>query len=407
MISSPALFTAKDSGVADLNFSAFDCDHHYYEAEDAFTRYMDPQLKSRGIQWSEINGKRRLLVGGKINRFIPNPTFDPIAQPGCLDAYFRGRVSVSDIRDAFGDLEPIAERPEYRDKDAKIRKLDEQGIEGCFLFPTLGVGMESALENDIPALAAAFTAFNKWLLEDWGFNYKERLFAAPYITLANVDNAIRELEFAIENDARLINLRASTVTTHDGKKSPADKVFDPFWEQVNDSGLTVAFHAGDAAYDFMFAHWGLTTEFEAFRYDPLKRLLNYSNIADTVAALIGGGLFNRFPNIRVCTIENGSDWVSGLVKRLEKAYKQASYAFPSDPVELFRNHIWVAPYYEDDLLDLRDLLGVDHILFGSDFPHAEGLAEPTEFIHDLQGFNEQEIEKIMYLNGKNLVSPNA
>ena len=99
--------------------------------------------------------------------------------------------------------------------------------------------------------------------------------------------------------------------------------------------------------------------------------------------------------------------MSGLVKRLEKAYKQASYAFPSDPVELFRNHIWVAPYYEDDLLDLRDLLGVDHILFGSDFPHAEGLAEPTEFIHDLQGFNEQEIEKIMYLNGKNLVSPNA
>ena len=106
--------------MADLNFSAFDCDHHYYEAEDAFTRYMDPHFKGRGIQWSEINGKRRLLVGGKVNRFIPNPTFDPIAQPGCLDAYFRGKVSVSDIREAFGDLEPIAERPEYRDKDAKI-----------------------------------------------------------------------------------------------------------------------------------------------------------------------------------------------------------------------------------------------------------------------------------------------
>ena len=156
----------------------------------------------------------------------------------------------------------------------------------------------------------------------------------------------------------------------------------------------------------MFAHWGLTTEFEAFRYDPLKRLLTYSNIADTVAALIGGGLFDRFPKIRVCTIENGSDWVSGLVKRLGKAYKQASYAFPSDPVEIFRNHIWVAPYYEDDLLELRDLLGVDHILFGSDFPHAEGLADPTEFINDLQGFNQEEVEKIMYLNGKNLVSLN-
>ncbi|MEC7878672.1 MAG: amidohydrolase family protein, partial [Actinomycetota bacterium] len=69
-------------------------------------------------------------------------------------------------------------------------------------------------------------------------------------------------------------------------------------------------------------------------------------------------------------------------------------------------HIWVAPYYEDDLLELRDLLGVDHILFGSDFPHAEGLAVPTEFVHDLQGFNEDEIQKIMQSNGKKLISPN-
>ncbi len=364
-------------------------------------------MGKRAIQWATINGKKRLIVGGKVNRFIPNPTFDPIAQPGCLDAYFRGKVSVSDIRDAFGDLEPIINRPEYRNKDAKIDQLDEQGLEGCFLFPTLGVGMESALAHDLPALQAAFTAFNKWLADDWGFSYKERLFAAPYITLSDVEHAIKELEFALDKDARIINLRASAVTTRDGQRSPADKSFDPFWERVNESGITVAFHAGDAAYDFLFAHWGLSTEFEAFKYDPLKRLLSYSNIADTVAALIGGGLFDRFPNIRVCTIENGSEWVSGLLRRLEKAFKQASYAFPQDPVAAFCNHIWVAPYYEDDLLELRDLVGIDHILFGSDFPHAEGLANPTEFVHDLHGFTEEEIQKIMQLNGKELIVPNT
>ena len=393
--------------MTDLNFSPFDCDHHYYEAEDAFTRYIDPTMSKRAMQWAKINGKNRLIVGGKVNRFIPNPTFDPIAQPGCLDAYFRGKVSISDIRDAFGDLEPITDRPEYRNKDAKVNQLDAQDLEGCFLFPTLGVGMESALANDLPALQAAFTAFNKWLAEDWGFSYKERLFAAPYITLADVEYAVGELEFALENDARLINLRASGVTTQEGQRSPADKFFDPFWERVNESGITVAFHAGDAAYDFLFAHWGLSTEFEAFRYDPLKRLLCYSNIADTVAALIAGGLFDRFPNIRVCTIENGSEWVSGLLRRLEKAYKQASYAFPEDPVEVFRRHIWVAPYYEDDLLELRDLIGVEQILFGSDFPHAEGLANPTDFVHDLAGFTEEDIKKIMQTNGKGLITPNT
>ena len=262
------------------------------------------------------------------------------------------------------------------------------------------------MENDLPALQAAFSAFNRWLSEDWGFSYQERLFAAPYITLSNVQHAIAELEFALDNDVRVINLRASAVTTEDGQKNPAHTDFDDFWSRVNEAGITVAFHAGDAAYDFMFAHWGLSTEFEAFRYDPLKRLLNYSNIADTVAALISGGLFSRFPNIRVCTIENGSDWVSGLIRRFSKAFKQAGYAFAEDPIKTFQNHIWVAPYYEDDLMELRELIGVEHILFGSDFPHAEGLATPMNFLEDLGGFSSMEIEQIMSRNGRELVIPN-
>ena len=388
------------------DLKGFDCDHHYYEAEDAFIRHIDPAMMQRAMQWVNVNGKKRLMVGGKINRFIPNPTFDPIARPGCLDDYFRGKVSVSDMRDAFGELEPLSERPEYRDRDAKIDLLTKQNLDGCLLFPTLGVGMESALENDLPALQAAFSAFNRWLSEDWGFSYQERLFAAPYITLSNVQHAIAELEFALDNDARVINLRASAVTTEDGQKNPADTDFDDFWSRVNEAGITVAFHAGDAAYDFMFAHWGLSTEFEAFRYDPLKRLLNYSNIADTVAALISGGLFSRFPNIRVCTIENGSDWVSGLIRRFSKAFKQAGYAFAEDPIKTFQNHIWVAPYYEDDLMELRELIGVEHILFGSDFPHAEGLATPMNFLEDLGGFSSMEVEQIMSRNGRELVIPN-
>ncbi|MBT94459.1 MAG: amidohydrolase [Acidimicrobiaceae bacterium] len=389
------------------DLKGFDCDHHYYEAEDAFTRHMDPMMMQRAMQWVNINGKKRLMVGGKINRFIPNPTFDPIAKPGCLDDYFRGKVSVSNMRDAFGELEPLSERPEYRNRDAKVDLLSKQNLDGCLLFPTLGVGMESALEGDLLALQSAFSAFNRWLNEDWGFNYQNRLFAAPYITLSDVKHAISELEFAMDHDVRVINLRASAVTTADGQKSPADPSFDDFWQRVNDAGIAVAFHAGDAAYDFLFAHWGLSTEFEAFRYEPLKRLLNYSNIADTVAALISGGLFNRFPRIRVCTIENGSDWVSGLLRRFSKAYKQAGYAFAEDPVKTFQNHIWVAPYYEDDLMELRELIGVDHILFGSDYPHAEGLATPMDFLNDLEGFSSSEIEQIMHKNGRALVTPRS
>ena len=56
----------------------------------------------------------------------------------------------------FGDLDPIAEHPGYRNRDARVALLDEQGMDGALLFPTLGVGMQEALKHDVPALHAAF-----------------------------------------------------------------------------------------------------------------------------------------------------------------------------------------------------------------------------------------------------------
>ncbi len=63
----------------------FDADNHYYEAMDSFTRHIEPEYAKRAMQWAEIDGKTRLLVGGRVNRFIPNPTFDRLAKPGSLE----------------------------------------------------------------------------------------------------------------------------------------------------------------------------------------------------------------------------------------------------------------------------------------------------------------------------------
>lgn len=139
--------------MSELDFQPFDADHHYYEATDAFTRHIDPKMAKRCMQWAEVGGKQRLLVGGKINKFIPNPTFDPIAAPGSLEDYFRGRNTEGlDLKTMFGELDPISEHPEYRDRAARVRQLDEQGLSGALLFPTLGVGMQEALRRDLPAL---------------------------------------------------------------------------------------------------------------------------------------------------------------------------------------------------------------------------------------------------------------
>ena len=277
-----------------IDFAAFDADNHYYEAEDAFTRHMDPKMARRAMQWGTVNGRKCLLVGGKVNRFIPNPTFDPVAKPGCLDEYFRGRnPEGKSIREVFGDLEPI--NPAYRNRDARLALMDTQGLEGMFMFPTLGVGMEESLKQDPEALCAAFGAFNRWMDEDWGFSYKDRIFAAPYITLVDVDHAVAELEWSLARDARVVVMRAGPIHTPAGGVSPSDARFDPFWSRVNEAGITVAYHSGDSGYYEFYESWGLGTEFQSFDFNPLRLCMSPSPILDTMAALVCGGLFDRHP----------------------------------------------------------------------------------------------------------------
>ncbi len=391
--------------MSELGFRIFDADNHYYEAVDAFTRHIEPRMARRAMQWATVDGKTRLLVGGRVNRFIPNPTFDPVARPGALDDYFRGRIVADDIRAAFGELDPISAA--YRDRDARLAVMDAQDMEGCFLFPTLGVGMEEALTHDPEAAHAAFHAFNQWLEEDWGFAYQDRIFAAPYITLLDPDRATDEIDWVIERGARIIVMRAGPVMAPAGGRSPGDRVYDPFWSRIDRAGITVAFHSGDSGYGRYARDWGESDEMEAFRRSTFKAITTTDRpIIDTMAALVCHGVLTRFPNVRLATIESGSEWVPGLLKKLGKIWGQTPALFEGgDPVEQFRRQVWVAPYYEDDIAGLVRTIGADRVLFGSDWPHAEGLAEPSSFIDDIAELSSSDARLIMRENGLGLSRP--
>ena len=384
---------------------AFDADNHYYEAEDAFIRHVDPKMRARCMRWGEFDGKKRFVVGGKINRFVPNPTFDPCSKPGALNGYFRGKAEITSLREAFGDLEPIS--PAYRDPAARLQVMDSQGLTGAFLFPTLGVGMEGALSDDREALLVAFRGFNRWLLDDWTYNYKDRIFAAPYLTLVDVEWAVEELEFVLNHGARIINMRPGPVEDPRGNRSFGHPWHDPFWARVNEAGITVAFHGADAGYGFMLEAWGVNPDFQSFRLPVLFQLLMMSPISDTVASFLADQLLTRFPRIRLAAIENGSEWVIPLFAKLKKAFEMRRPMWKEDPREVFRRHVWVSPFFEDDLAKLASVIGVEHLLFGSDWPHAEGLADPLSYLDDLDeaGFSEDDAARVVYENAAGLALP--
>ncbi len=363
--------------MTELDFTFFDCDNHYYEALDSFTRHIEPQYAKRTMQWANVNGKQRLLVGGAINHFIPNPHFDPVSKPGALDEYFRGRnPKGQDTRELFGQLDPIS--PAYRNRDARIELMNKQGMGGAIFLPTLGVGMEQALINDVPAMLAAFRSFNRWMNEDWGFAYQDRIFAAPYITLVDVDNAVSELQYALDNDARFIVMVPGPVMTPAGGRSPAEEVFDPFWQLVNDSGITVLYHGGDSRYSNYLVDWGEGAHTEAFRANAFRGLASPNPTQDTLANLLAHGLFHRFPNIRIACIETGSDWVFHLYEKLKKSYGQVPHLYPEDPRQTFKRHVWVSPFYEDDLSGLKELVGVERDAHGLGLPPRGGSGRPSQ-----------------------------
>ncbi len=387
--------------MADLGYKIIDADNHYYEALDAFTRHLEPRRAKRCVQWVEINGKPRLLVGGKLFRFIPNPTFDPVAKPGCLDAYYRGNNPKSlDMRALFSDLDPI--QPGYRDRDARLELMDSQGVEACFLFPTLAVGIEEALDHDAGLTHDTLDSFNRWLDEDWGYHYEDRIFAAPMISLMDCDRAIAELDRVLERGARVINMRPAPVPGPK-RRSPADPDFDPFWSRVNEAGITVAFHSGDSGYGRHAAEWGEQAEMEAFGFSPFKLTLGVRSMYDTIAALVCHGLFARFPRVRIASIENGAEWAPGLRKRLAKTCGQMPGSFHEHTDETLRRHVFIAPHYEDDIAALTDAIGVDNVLLGSDFPHAEGLAAPLNFLRELEAFDDGDVRKVMRENTAGLL----
>ena len=379
-----------------LDSPVFDADNHYYEALDAFTRHLDPALGPRVLQWVEIEGRRYHMLGGRISRAVTNPTFNPVAPAGALAVYFRGNPNGVPMHELMGKPEPI--RPEYRDRDARLATMDAQGLSKVWLFPTLGMLYEELLKDDPGAAVLLFRAFNRWLAEDWGMAYRDRIFAAPYITLVDVDEAVRELEWALDQDARTVVLRAAAAWTETGPRSPAADWFDPFWARVDEAGITVVVHAGDAGLSSNgYTADGFSASFRAGGgMRPSIKLFAIERAAhDWLATLILEKLFDRFPNVRIASVENGSEFLAPLFRKLRTSTRRLPGYFSEDPVLTFRRHVWINPFWEDDVEEIVELMGDDRVIFGSDWPHVEGLPEPTDWSTELQKLPTESVAKIM------------
>lgn len=380
-----------------LDFAVFDADNHMYETPAAMTKHIDPAFKGV-IDYVNVEGRTKLTVKGNISEYIPNPTFEKVAAPGAQEEYFKnGNPEGKSRREILGKA--IVAPPAYRELEPRIELMNEQGIDRALMWPTLASLVEERLRNDPAAITAIISALNKWMYETWTFNFDNRIFATPVISLCYLDKAIEELEWVTERGAKIVLIRPAPVPGEKGMRSFALKEFDPFWELMQEKGTLVGMHASDSGYTRYYNEWeGHHDEMLPFvDQSGFSHIVGHSSrpIIDTLSSAIGHGMLTRFPKLKVLPVENGTSWVRSLIDAMGHAYKMAPTAFEEDPVEVFKRNVFVHPFHEDDVAGLADLIGVDNVLFGSDYPHPEGLADPISYVDEIAHMGADKVAKVM------------
>jgi predicted TIM-barrel fold metal-dependent hydrolase len=402
----------------------FDADNHYWETAEAFMRYRDPKYKDSALRLVEHEGQVRYFMGDELFQMLPGPGDKHLRPvPGSLFDFFGGRAPGSSTAGSFS--QPPEEHPEYFNRDDRLKTMDEQGLEAAWMFPSHGVCIEGPMQSkDVPASLNILTAFNRWINDEWGFAYKNRIFGIPMLSLTDLDLALSELEWVLERGARVVTMRHGPALTPDGYRSPADPMFDPFWARVQEAGITVAIHAGQeesykALYEAKARAWGLNYDmkrkfdptgrapafsFESHSYSPQLMMMLQKNqlVHDHAAVIIAHGLFERFPRLRIAYIEFGGTWVGPLLDGLQMVHNQHPGMFGKNPVDQFHENCWVAPFVEGNVSELAKHIPTERILFGSDWPHGEGVEKPRDFIGNLDDFSDEDVRKIMVENAREL-----
>lgn len=386
-----------------LPFPVYDADNHFYEPEDALFRHL-PKKWHKDFRFVEIDGRKRLAINGQISDYIPNPTFERVAAPGTHVNYYKGKNPEGlSLREMTG--KPVAPPRSWRYGDERLGVLDEHQVHAALMFPTLFSVIEKWMAYNHEFMADSLHALNQWTSEEWGFAREGRIYGVPVVSLADIDRAVAETDWLIAQGARTICIRPSPVPGYRGGRSMGLPDFDPFWARVAEARIFVSIHASNSDYDNLITMWTGGTEWLPFESDPFVNCLRIIEraISDTISAIICGGVFDRFPDVRVVSVENGATWVVPLLETLRHVYGQMPHKFKRDPVETFYRNIFVTPFIEDSFEKLAQHIPVNRILFGSDYPHPEGTAHPLDFLGELTSFDMAEKERIMSLNLKGLL----
>jgi len=411
--------------TTDLSYKILDADNHFTEPQSLYQDFIDPTKRHLAITYVKADDGRPVqLFAGKPSKFTVEGFSEGIAemqsQQG-LDTkvdevgfHLPGRL--------LNRLNPLkglseAERKEvieqfrhqseaFGNRDLRLALMDDQGIEAALMYPASAHDIEYEFADNVDAMYANVRAFNRWIYEEIGYAADNRMFLPPYVALADVDLALQELEILIATGAPMLQIKSGHA--HGGRdnpfggRSPADPMFDPIWSRVNEAGMRLCVHLGATDYQKYGADWSENPELTFGKFSNFQWMMYWGDrpAFELTAGLILQDFFGRFPNIKVCLSEMGTVWVPYCTRKMDHSFmmgrKSAFGKLDRRPSQIFREHFIVAPYPEENVERVVAEVGIEPIVFGSDFPHGEGLAYPAGYVEaQLSSFPDEDQKRIM------------
>jgi predicted TIM-barrel fold metal-dependent hydrolase len=366
------------------DYRAFSADSHVSEPPDLWTARLDRRFRERAPRVETREHDGRLQDMFVYEGFPPHRVAVGLAA-AALDS---SRQEFQRTRGNYRDARPGGWDPVERLKDQ-----DLDGVEGEVLHTTLGFRLFWLEDPELQR--ACFGVYNDWLAE-FCRSAPQRLLGLGLISLHDVGLAVQELERC----ARL-GLRGAMIWCSPPEARPySGEEYDPFWAAAQALGMPVSLHS-------LTGHAESRTPLNWF----LHLVVMHHEVERSIATLILSGVLERFPRLRVVSVENGAGWVPFFLERIDLAARVAAVSFPTrlsiEPSAYFRRQVYVA-YVDDPVaVENRQRIGVENLMWSSDYPHSASTWPHSQTIiaRDFQGVAPDERRRIVRDNVVALYSP--